>query len=451
MNILFTSMPIDLHNRSDLITMRTVPTTAIYLLTAILKTHGYFVDILDPYVIKTELIKKSFQEIMVDSLKDKDVLCLSSNTLNWPMTIEAIQVARKIKGNNLKIILGGLHPTYFYQHIYKNFDIDYILIGEGESTLVELLQCIENDKGLENIQGLVSKCGSMSAVNFQKPMINENQYKKLPLPAFDLLPDKVYYALPIETSRGCKFNCKFCSIVHRNNWRAFDKEIVINRNEQIISLYQSKFINKEIFITDDCLTTDFERANAILGNLINNSPESKIMVETRITDWQSNLRDSAVPVFSMKQINRLGFGIECGYNEGLKRIAKGLTIEILEDTLKFLDQNKLIQKTFLSFIIGFPWESMDDCLKTINYAANIVKRYGQGIVNVNWLWLYPSELWEQRKDYGIDLGENVFDDPNYKNHSFFSQTHPSISNSERRYLEQVIKDYEDREIYLRNY
>lgn len=452
MNILFSSMPIELFDNSDIISMRTVPTTAIYLLSAVIRENGYSVEILDPYIIKKELADNTFNSIMRKALEGKDILCLSSNTLNWPMTIEAIKVVRELKGDSIIIVLGGLHPTYCYKYIYSKFDVDYILIGEGEETIIDLLHCIENNNGFESVDGLIVKNREKKELkNIHKPQISPHKYYKLPLPAFDMLPDQAYYALPIETSRGCKYNCSFCSIAHRNNWREFNEELVINRTKKIITGYQNKFINKEIFITDDCLTADLERADRILRGIIDISAESKIMLETRITDWKNEIESYKSKVFSFPQITRLGFGIECGYNEGLLRISKGFTIEILEKTLVFLEKNKLIEKAFFSFIIGFPWETMDECLKTIEYAASIVVRYGQGLVNLNWLWLFPSRLWEKRRNYNIFLSDSVFDDPNYRKQYYFKQTHPKIRNYEYQYINDVIKDYEKRGIYLRNY
>ena len=445
-------MPINLLDSYDLISMRTVPTTAIYLLSAIIRTHGYHVEILDPCIIKKRLVSESIDSLFSNAVKDKDLICLSTNTLNWPMTIEAISIVRKIKGNSIKIALGGLHPTYCYKHIYERYDVDYIMVGEGEETIISLLKCIENNKGFDLVDGLIVKNKTKKNLdNIVCPQIDTNTYNNLPLPAFDLLPNKIYNALPLETSRGCKYNCQFCSIAHRNNWREFDESVVIKRNAEIIKQFQQKYIKKEIFITDDCLTADFGRATRILQSIINNAYDSSIMLETRITDWEYINNMEQIQVFSLPQISRLGFGVECGYNAGLKQISKGLTIEKMESVLTLLERNKLISKAYFSFIIGFPWENMDGCLKTIEFAANLVKRYGNGIVNLNWLWLFPSRLWNDRHKYGITMDDSIFDDPQYWRHHYFTETHPLIDSNARRYINEAILDYEAKQIYLRNY
>ncbi|EHK2440405.1 B12-binding domain-containing radical SAM protein [Clostridium perfringens] len=451
MKILMTAMPIEISKKRDMLSMRVAPTSAIYLLTSILLKNDYDTKVLDPYTIQMETYLKNLEDILEEYTKDIDVLCISSNTLNWALTKQAIDIIKRQKGNKIKVIVGGLHPSYFYKHIIENTEADFILRGDGEETLPKLIKAIENNTGFENIQGLVCKNKKVSNINLQVPIITNEIYETLPLPAFDMMPKNVYNMLPIETSRGCKFSCKFCSVPHRHDWRGFDPDVVIKRNKEIIKKYQKNFNTSQIFVSDDCLTADFKRAVKILNGLFELDSKSKYIIETRATDWLKNDSEYAVPTFLNDQVVRLAFGIECGYNSGLKMISKGLTIEDVEETINFLEKNKLIHKAFFSFIIGFPWESIDECLETIKFAASIEARFGYGIVNLNWLRLYPSNLWDERRKYGIMIDEDAFDDPLYDSVKYFSLTHPNISPSEREYLNKVIEEYEEKGIYLRNY
>lgn len=452
MKILIASMPICMNDNEDFISMRVAPTTAIYLLAAVVREQGFDLDVLDPYTIQTEVPESSLEEVIKNRLKNVDVLCLSSNTLNWANTVQAIKTVRKIFGSSIKIVIGGLHPSYFYKHVINNLEIDFVMRGEGEVTLPQLMRALEENNGFENIQGLVSKTFAASEVNKIVPIIDNDIFKKLPLPAYDLMPDKVYNVLPVETSRGCQFNCAFCSVPHRNHWRGFDEAVVIERAEKIIKTYIHKFRTKQIFMTDDCLTADFDRASNIMNKLMEIDKELVFMIETRATDWLKGDISKAIDVFSKPNIGRLAFGIECGYNEGLRRISKGLTIELLEDTLQILEKNNMLRKTFFSFIVGFPWESMDECLKTVDFAANLEKRCGnRGNVNLNWLQIYPSNIWEQRKEFGIDATEEIFDDNFFIEEKYHDLFHPVLSFSEKRYVMKYIDDYENIGTYLRNY
>lgn len=448
MKILFTSMPTSLSNESQYISMTTAPTTALYLLSSILIKEGYEVNILDPITIKEKNDYDSLKKLFKNSLCGVKIVCFSSNTINWALTKIAIEMIKNID-KKIIIILGGLHSTYFYDYIFKVTNIDYILLGDCEKTLPTLIKSIQNNLGYEKIDGLVYRTICSYIVNKNIPKVNENIYDVIPLPAFEYMPFKKYSILPIETSRGCKYSCLFCSIQNRRDLCLFKENTVIEKSKEIINKFQSRFLKNQIFITDDCFTNNLRRATNILEHLVN-FKNSSYLIETRATDWLKKVDNYNIDVFKNNNVGRLAIGVECGYDEGLIKISKGLSIEILESTLKFYVKKNLIHKAFLSFIIGFPWETIDECLKTINYAASIVKRYGNGLVNVNWLRLYPSDLWFKRNEYGINLSENVFDDLKYEQNKYFLESHPKINQSSFRYIENVIHEYEDKGIYLRN-
>lgn len=395
MKILITTMPVNYSQNihMDFISQRVAPNGAIYLLGAIVREKGYDVSILDPYVLQNDANKSSFDEAIINHVSKADILCLSSNSLNWACTSYAIRKIREKLGSSITIVIGGLHPTYFYDYIIRNYDVDYILRGEGEETLPHLIRAIEKGTGFSEIEGVISKKHGISDKNKIVPILDSREYEKLPLPAFDLLPDEAYDIMLIETSRGCKFNCVFCSVPHRNNWRAFDEEVVMDRAEKIISRYADKFCTKGVLITDDCLTSDFNRASRIIKNLEKIDSEIIISIESRITDWLKDDADVGLSIFSSPQVRRILFGIESGYDEGLRKISKGLTIEKVEQALNLFESNNVLLKSYFSFIIGFPWESLDDCIKTIDYAASIVKRCSYaGVVNLNWLQIGLATL-----------------------------------------------------------
>ncbi len=222
MEVLFTAFPGIIEDNLDFISYRTVPTTAIYLLGAVLRKGGVKVRILDPSVIVSEIEKSSFGQVLVKHLQGINVICISANTINWGVTTKAIKFIREMYGTSIKIIIGGLHPTYFYRHIIQKYDVDFIMLGEGENTICDLINAIENEKEVNRIPGVISK-STQNLSQIAVPTISSEDFNKLPLPIFEDMPVKTYYSLPIETSRGCKFGCAFCSIAYKNDWRAFDE------------------------------------------------------------------------------------------------------------------------------------------------------------------------------------------------------------------------------------
>lgn len=453
MKTLIASIPIALSiDSKDYISMRIAPTTAIYLLSAVALNEKNDITLLDPYDLQIEVGKNGLREAIRGKMDEFDVICLSSNTLNWSNTVKVIKEIRYLYGKSKIIVLGGIHPTYFYDYIIENLDVDYILRGEGEVSFPKFLKALSSNGDLDCIEGLVRKKGNISSINKITPIIDNSIYKNLPLPEFDLLPQGVYNLLPIETSRGCKYDCAFCSVPHRHNWRAFDEKVVIDRGQNIIKKYMNKVNTKQVFITDDCLTADFERAGKIMKKLMAVDEEIVFGVETRATDWLKSNVGIGVETFNSNQISRLQFGVECGYNEGLKKISKGLTIDLLDKTIEILDNNNMLNKAFFSFIVGFPWETMDDCLKTVRFAADLEKRCGKiGCVNVNWLQIYPSNIWRDRESYGIFAEPSIFDDEMFIEDKYYETFHPTLSRSERDYVVDEINSYENIGIYLRNF
>lgn len=450
MKVTFMAFPMILASSQDMPSMNIAPRPAIYLLAAVLINAGHDVNVVDPLQISQELKDKNLKQILISHLFESDIVCISSNTIDWPSTVVAIKYIREIYSSRIMIVLGGIHPTYFYKYIMKTHDVDFILRGDGELGLPKLIKAIENNNGYDIIQGLVQK-GCILPHEEKLHQITPIDFHSIPLPAFELLPKNVYSVLPIETSRGCKFNCAFCSVPYRNSWMPFNEDDVINKCSKVIEDFGMLFITKQVFITDDCLTADFSRAAFILSSLICRHPEHRFIVETRITDWITPKREELVSVFKHTNIMRLAFGIECGYNIGLKHLSKALTIEEIEQVLCFLEEHSLMRKSFFSFIIGFPWESVDDCVQTIDYAASIASRFGSDLVNINWLEVFPSRIWNDRETYNIKADAAVFDTHVPFKNLNFHLFHPNIDESAKGYIENTIETYENKGIFLRTH
>ena len=246
------------------------------------------------------------------------------------------------------------------------------------------------------------------------------------------------------TSRGCRYGCRFCSVPRKYNWIGLDEEYVINYIKRITDKFSAKFLTNCIYFTDDCFTADSNRACKILDGI---APfDVNVSIEARARDLKSL---ELLKRLQSNKVQRIAIGVECGYNEGLKRINKGLTVEDVIEVLSLLKEHDLIEKAWCSFIYGFPWETVDDCVKTIDFAAYIVKNFGVK-VNINMLSLFPSQIWNERKEYGIEVDESHFDTETLTSESGFFTTHPNFSYSDVNFLLKRIYDYEAKNIVLRS-
>ena len=189
--------------------------------------------------------------------------------------------------------------------------------------------------------------------------------------------------------------------------------------------YKDRFspISRVLFV-DDCFTANTERAKEISKKLKEWNFGKKYFIEVRATDVSnSDLFEN----FDKDLISSMQVGVECGYDEGLKKIRKGLTIAKLLDALQTLSDKGFSEKIMLSFIIGFPWEGMDEINKTLDTIEYITTKFNI-FCNLNWLLFLPSDLWKEKEQYNINIDESIYDDPLWVNSKeVFEITHPLVT------------------------
>lgn len=435
--------------------MNSMPTTAIYLLSAVLQSHGHEVMVVDNYYMRKfnpiELNEEEFLNYLTPFLKKAELIGISSNTLNWAM---ARYILRLIKSEvpDIPVVLGGLHPSYFAEYIMRTTECDFILTGEGEITLPQLAKKLQEEgkrADFEDIDNLYWRSDGKIISNKYAPLLSVDILERMPLPDYSQMPSNVYSIMPVSTSRGCKFGCRFCSVPRKFNWVGHNEQYVIEKIAKLWELYHDRFSHNAIYFTDDCFTADPCRATNILSGVLGReSGLESIILEARANDLRSPI---LLEHMQNKRIKRIAVGVESGTNVGLKKINKGLTIEQLEQTLKYMEKYDVISKGYFSFIIGFPWDTFETCMDTIEYAASILQRYGPGLVNLNWLYLFPSQIWTEREKYGINLSESIFDDFYYMTNPYVAkQIRPNLKEYEMKYIQDKLTYYADLGYSLQN-
>lgn len=228
------------------------------------------------------------------------------------------------------------------------------------------------------------------------------------MPAYDLMPEKTYYNIPVETSRGCNFACTFCSILDSNNWRGLDTETSIKNIEYSYDYLDKIPLCRSIFIVDNLFTGKIERSTEIFNYMNTCSTDYTIIFEARCTDITKS--KEFVKSIPAKRVSIIQIGVECGYNEGLIKVKKGLNTETVIKSLEYLSEYDLAKKAFLSFMIGFPWEKASDCIKTIEFARQLEEKYNCATA-INWWMPLKSNIFDNQSLYGFNFGVEAYDNP----------------------------------------
>jgi radical SAM superfamily enzyme YgiQ (UPF0313 family) len=346
------------------------PPLGLALIAAILAKEGYTVNLLDAnaFGLKPEEIPPQ--------VEGADVIGLTAMT---PTIGTALKIAGLLKRKNphLKTILGGPHVTLLPEDtLTASPDVDVIIRGEGDITVIDLLKALENHRPLNAIEGISFRKENTIIHNAARKTIVDMD--SLPYPAWHLLPWQRYQphpphgmALPfgaMVTSRGCPYRCAYCSKpVFGSHFRAQSPDRVV---EEMVYL-QQKFGIKEIAFYDDSFTLDKKRVHAIAEKIIEKKLKFAWTCETRV-----NLVDKML-LAHMKQAGcyAVAYGIESASPEIIKTLQKDITLEQVEAAVRAHKEVGL--QVIGYFMLGSPGETPQTIQQTIDFAKKLKVDFAQ--------------------------------------------------------------------------
>ena len=333
---------------------------------------------------------------------------------------QIIRACKEIKENYpaVRTCVGGIHPTFFPEQTLLNPYIDFVIVNEGEKPLLELLRALEGGYGFSDIKNLGWKSGGKSAAHRtsnkrdsgDKIHINGCAEKfldmdELPMPAWDLIDVERYVerlsnvpgerVINMYTSRGCPYPCTFCYNLNfnRRRWRARSAERVVEELEVLYNKYKINYV----IIHDDNFVVDRKRALEIGERIKKKGLEIKYSMDARIDyfdrEFFGKLQESG-----MCQIR---VGCESGSNRVLKDVVqKGIT---KEQTIKAVEiARDLGLEAILSFVIGWPTETIEERQETIDLILKLQKIHPK--IAIYPLWVYIPYPGTPLFDSAVELG-----------------------------------------------
>lgn len=357
-----------------------LPPIGISYIAAVLRKEGFEVRILDLNAI--EMDKGEMLNYIGDYSPELIGLTAVTITIN-----KCFDIAKAIKEQNPKIniVIGGPHPTSLPEESIKNKYIDFVVVGEGERTIIELVKELkEKGKSFEKIDGLVFK--NKKKVIRNDPRESIENLNELPFPAIDLLPLERYRStdtkhekfMPILTSRGCPGVCIFCNKLifgHKCKMRSA-KDII----EEILELYAKGY--RDFHILDDLFTNNRQRVVEFCNLLIQKN--------LKIT-WKcaNGIRVNTVDIELLRLMKKVGcymvnYGVESGNQEILNNIKKGQTLNQVENAVRLTKMAGI--NCGCCFIIG----NLGDTRTTIQETIKFAKKLNPDVAMFSILIPYPG-------------------------------------------------------------
>lgn len=366
--------------------------------------------------VEVKIIDAQFYDLTQDEFKyelekfDPDYVAFSILTSEYGDRLDiGARIVKELK-SDIKTIVGGVHVTTNYEHVIKNPDIDYCVIGEGEYVLRNLIAYLNGEGQLPTI-GLVYR--EDEKIVIQGKAIVED-LTNIPWPAYDLIDFHAYLAkssrfgpnrppefpcVRMNTTRGCPFGCSFCQVeqINGKRVRARDPEDVVNE----LSFLKEKYgIRSVIFEDDNLLSAPSQYAKKLFSLMIERNLNLK---------WMGGafalflMTDELLDLIKISGCVGLNVAIESGNERVLKEIIhkpiKDLSnIPEVINKIKFRGMYVLV-----NFIIGFPGETWDEIRDTIKFAEFCGADYVKLFVAVP---LKGTKLFKIAQEKGLLLGDN---------------------------------------------
>jgi radical SAM superfamily enzyme YgiQ (UPF0313 family) len=366
-----------------------LPRLGLPLLGAMLRDRG----------IEVSIYCQAFHNIDYADLLSSDLVGISTTTSTAP---EAYRLARRAKEAGLPVVMGGSHVSFLADEALQH--ADYCVRGEGEYTMMELLDAIESGSGFAGIDGLSYRIGDEVRHNQPRGLVED--LDSLPFPDLSLIRGREKIKVtPIATSRGCPHGCSFCSVIKMfgRGYRERSIESVVDEIEYLRPA--------SVFFYDDNFTADRDRTKSLL----------ELMLKRGVTPpWTAQVRVDVAKDHELLDLMRrtncyiLYIGFESVNPDTLREYNKKQTVEEMARAVRKLhDYGMMVHGMF---VFGADSDDATSLRSTTDFALK------HEIDTVQFLMLTPlpgtpyfEDLESQgrllTRDWGLYDGQHVVHHP----------------------------------------
>ncbi len=331
-----------------------------------------------------------------------DVVATTAFTASIVHAVDLLKVAKEVNPGVVTVV-GNVHATYCYDEMLEKdgAEIDFIVRGEGEETLPELLHCLNAGGDPQQVAGLSFLRDDKVVLSEQRPYIHDLDNLSA---AWDLVEWPIYkYRAKndarlaiVSSSRGCKSQCSFCSqqLFWGRSWRARSPENFVAELEMLASTYGVEVA----MLSDEIPTYDRERWVRILDLMIERKVPVRLLMETRVDDI---LRDADImDRYREAGVEHIYVGVEAGSQATLDLFKKETLVEQSKQAIDLINGADIVSET--SFVLGMPDDTPESIAETIELAKHYDPDMAFFLAIAPWPYaeLYPElEQYVGTKDY----------------------------------------------------
>jgi radical SAM superfamily enzyme YgiQ (UPF0313 family) len=268
----------------------------------------------------------------------------------------AKEIARKIKARRIdvKIVFGGVHATALPEECLMTGDVDIVVRHEGEVTMSEICESILKERPVDDIRGISYIKDGKYYQTPDRPPINLDILPDFPYELFDRNRKSYSDFGLLVTSRGCPFDCIFCSnrLVTGRTYRAFSSDVVIDQIDTLVN----KYGQKSIFFADDNFVSDKKRFFGLLDGIMRRDLHRKAFFIAQLR--ADEMSEEVLEPMKKANFRMLSCGIETASERLLELISKRESIEDVKKGVKLAKSKGFLMNA--TFIYGLPSETKED-------------------------------------------------------------------------------------------
>lgn len=286
-------------------------------------------------------------------------------------TLELVEKwAKFCKTLNAKIIVGGPHPSLSPHNTFEKCpSVDFIVRGEGEVVINELIEQILTEKFDNQLSGVCSRNGN--EFHIDNEILKVSDFSQLPFPDFSNMSIHNYWCpdvvgkpmVTMMTARGCPYKCEFCS-----SPAVMGKKVRGWNIEQVIS--ELKYLHfdlgvKEISFVDDVFTINRKRTLELCNGIVKNNIQITWFCNARA----DHIDEEIARAMKLSGCHQAYLGFESGSQTILDNINKGTTIDKLVKGAEILKKHEIDRS--IGFVLGLPGENEETVLQSISLAKKL--------------------------------------------------------------------------------